>query len=378
MNKKNLLFLVIFIMVLAAGVFFYFIDQGIAPQPISPALSPSPEKESGLGENLSDYFTIKSIKETSKTITSIGLTMDNFPLLDGATSTQPVRSLIACEALNFECYWYEAEGREMFLKADLYKAGVISYEEQQEIRAKLEKNSKTHDAYLNLINKKNDLILVSTKPSDDELREAKKQGVKLELTPVGLDGFVFLVNQKNPIQNLNAKDIVDIYSGKIKSWTEVEGADPSIWDKLTGIFSSIAAFTRPVNSGSQELMEKLVMKGVSMDKNLKEERVIMAMAPLIEGVEENENSIGYSLYYYKNNMIDKRDRRPNVKLISVNGIEPNPENIASKKYSYVFDIYAVTREDEPKDSLSYQIKEWLTSKEGQEIIKKAGYVSLSN
>jgi phosphate transport system substrate-binding protein len=341
-------------------------------------LSPSPEKESGLSENLSDYFTIKPMKEFSKTITSIGLTMDNFPLLDGATSTQPVRSLIACEALNFECYWYEAEGREMFLRADLYKAGVTSYEEQQEIRAKLEKNSKTHDAYLNLINKKNDLILVSTKPSDDELREAKKQGVKLELTPVGLDGFVFLVNEKNPIQNLNANDIVGIYSGKIKRWTEVEGADPSIWDKLTGIFSSITAFTRPVNSGSQELMEKLVMKGVSMDKNLKEERIIMAMAPLIEGVEENENSIGYSLYYYKNNMIDKRDRRPNVKLISVNGIEPNPENISSKKYSYVFDVYAVTREDEPKSSLSYQIKEWLTSEEGQEVIKKAGYVSLSN
>lgn len=36
------------------------------------------------------------------------------------------------------------------------------------------------------------------------------------------------------------------------------------------------------------------------------------------------------------------------------------------------------REDEPKNSRSYQIKEWLTSEEGQKVIKKAGYISLSN
>ncbi len=376
MSKK--LFPVLAVILIILGGVFYFLDRGVAPQPVDPTLTPSPEITPAVSDELAGYYTIKPIKETDKTIASIGLTMDNFPLLDGATSTQPVRSLIACEALKFECYWYEAEGREMFLRADLYKAGITSYEEQQKIRLKLEKNSKTHDAYLNLINKKNDLILVSTKPSDDELKEAKKQGVRLELTPVGLDGFVFLVNDQNPVENLNSSDIVGIYSGKIKSWADVEGADPSVWEKLKAMFSTITAFTRPVNSGSQELMEKLVMKGVAMDKNLKEERIIMAMAPLIEGVEENEDSIGYSLYYYKNNMIDKRDRRPNVKLISVNGIEPNPENISSKKYPYVFDVYAVTREGEPKNSLSYQIKEWLTSVEGQEVIKKAGYVSLGN
>lgn len=378
MDKKLFPILAVAITAIAAGIFIYFMNQGVPPQSLSPSPTPSPEKDPGLSENLSDYYTIKPIKEPDKTLASIGLAMDNFPLLDGATSTQPVRSLVACEALKFECYWYEAEGREMFLRADLYSAGITSYEEEEKIRAKLEKNSKTHGAYLDLIRDKVDLILVSTKPSDDELKEAKKQGVRLELTPVGLDGFVFLVNVKNPIENLSTNDIVGIYGGKIKKWTNVEGADLSIWEKVAGMFSSITAFTRPVNSGSQELMEKLVMKGVAMDASLKEEeRVIGAMAPLIEGVEKIQDSIGYSLYYYKNNMIDKRERQPNVKLISIDGVEPNPENISSRKYPYVFNIYAVTREDEPKNSFSYQIKEWLTSAEGQEIIRKAGYVGLS-
>ncbi len=357
----NIKFLLIFITVVIGGVFIYFMNHETKPE-----LSPleNPVKNQTPVEDLSSHYTIKPVNDWNKTIKSIGLTMDNFPTLDGATASQPIRSLIACVAFNITCYWYETVDREMFLSADFYGAGS-SFEEQEKMRSKIEKNSKTHDAYLNLIYGKIDLILVSTKPSDDELKEAKKLGVKLELVPIGLDGFVFLVNKKNPVRNLNTSDIVDIYSGKINNWK-----------KFTGLNSSITAFTRPNNSGSQELIEKLVMKGIAMDASLKKERVISAMAPLIDGVETYENSIGYSLYYYKNNMIDKRDRQPNVKLISVDGIEPNPENIASGKYPYTFEIYAVTRDDEPKNASSYQIKEWLAGKEGQEIIKKAGYLSL--
>jgi ABC-type phosphate transport system substrate-binding protein len=234
------------------------------------------------------------------------------------------------------------------------------------IRTRLLTNSKTHEAYLKLIRGEVDLILVSTLPSDDELREAQSLGLKLELCPIGLDGFVFLVNQANPVSNLSTADIVDIYSGKIDNWK-----------KFTGPDAPITAFTRQPNSGSQELMEKLVMKGTPITATLKTERsAIFTMSLLLEGVDYDENAIGYSLYYYKNTMIDTRDVRPNVRLIAVDGIEPNPATISSRQYPYVFSIYAVTREDEPNTSKAYQLKEWLTSNEGQDLIGKAGYVGL--
>lgn len=318
------------------------------------------------GQDQDPSYVIKPITST-KTIKSIGLTVDNFPLLDGATASQPIRSLIGCAAFNGECnYWYETEAREMFLSASFYDSG-LSYEDEEKVNKKIGKNSKTHDAYLDLILKRNDLILVSTKPSDEEINIAEKLGVKLELTPIGLDGFIFLTNKNNSVTNLNTKDIVDIYTKKETNWKKFNGND-----------SELRAFVRQKNSGSQELMQKLVMKENQINSSFEEERLVfMGMSELIERVEKYDNSLGYSLYYYKNTMIDKREFRPDVKLISVDGVEANPKNIASRIYPYTFEIYAVTRTDQPNNSPAYQIKEWLTSPEGQELIRKAGYIGLS-
>jgi phosphate transport system substrate-binding protein len=349
MNKKFIFILLVAMIILGIGVYYF-------------------DKTELNNKDTDSLYVIKLNKDINKTIQSIRLTVDNFPLIDGATSTQPIRSLIACKAFNGNCdYWYETEAREMFLSADFYNSS-LSYEDQDKIRKKIEKNSKTHDAYLDLILKRNDLILVSTKPSDDEINTAEKFGVKLELTPIGLDGFVFLTHKDNPVTNLNTKDIRDIYTKKETNWKKFNGVD-----------SDIKAFVRQKNSGSQELMQKLVMKESQINPSFEEEKLVfMGMSELIEGVEKDDNSLGYSLYYYKNTMIDKRDLRPDVKLISVDGIEANPENIASRKYPYTFEIYAVTRLDQSKDSPAYQIKEWLTSKEGQVIIKKAGYIGLQD
>jgi len=320
-----------------------------------------------VGMMMYQYFQKQSISLSSKTIKEIGLTAENFPIIDGATSTQPIRSLIACVAFDGDCRnWYETASREMFIRVVLSDTTLTSAE-REKILTKIGTNSKTHEAYLKLIKGDIDIILVSTKPSEDEVAEAKKAGVSFDLVPIGLDGFIFLVNEKNTISNLNTSDIIDIYTGKVENWKQ-----------FTGIDSPITAYTRQQNSGSQELMNTLVMKDIPIKSSLKQERAIMAMDMLITGVEQDVNSIGYSLYYYKNNMIDKREQRPNVKLLSVDSIEPNPVNIASKTYPYTFNIYAVTRSDEPQNSPASKIKAWLTTEEGQAVIAQAGYVRLGS
>jgi phosphate transport system substrate-binding protein len=335
----------------------------LAAMPVSSCESPQPETGSGL----TAYFSVKDIRQTNLKLRDIGLTPENFPPIDGATATQPIRGLIAGTAFGAECRWFETLDREMFLFPDM-RTSNLTAADAEKVLTRINTNSKTHEAYLRLIGGQIDLILVATRPSDEELEEARRNGVKLELFPIGLDGLVFLVNDKNPVTDLSTKSIIDIYTAKATNWARLGGED-----------LPITPYTRQTNSGSQELMNKLVMKGVPMDPSVKTERsMILSMAPLIEGVEDDPKSIGYSLYYYKNSMIDRRPEPPGIKLIAVDGVEPNPETIALGRYPYVFNVYAVTRADEPKDSRAYQVKQWLTSEEGQQLIEQAGYVRMAN
>ena len=242
-------------------------------------------------------------------------------------------------------------------------SAIPDYDKWTSIYEKLQ-NSKTHDAYLKLINSEVDLIVVATEPSEDELAQATRAGVELELIPIALDGFIFMVNRTNSVANLTTSEVVDIYTGKITNWKEVGGRDVAI-----------EPYTRQRNSGSQELMDKLVMKDREM-KEFPEEVSLTTMMQLIDGVDQNKNSIGYSLYYYKNTMVDRAQEFPLVKVLSLDGVEPSPESISSREYPHVFYIYAVTRKDQDPHSLPYRIKMWLLSTEGQNLVSEAGYSPL--
>ena len=71
--------------------------------------------------------------------------------------------------------------------------------------------------------------------------------------PIGLDALVFLTNAGNPVNSLTHKQIIDIYTGKIKKWEQVGGEN-----------TDIIPYQRVSNSGSQALMLKLVMKGTKI------------------------------------------------------------------------------------------------------------------
>ena len=80
-------------------------------------------------------------------------TMENYPKIDGSTATLPL--------------------------AQAYKSAFTGTSiENVDVT-----HSKTHNAYINLINKKSDLILV-TYPSEEEQQLAKDAGVELEIVPV--------------------------------------------------------------------------------------------------------------------------------------------------------------------------------------------------
>lgn len=182
------------------------------------------------------------------------------------------------------------------------------------------------------------------------------------MAPIEKDGLVFLVNKKNPVDSLTHQQFVDIYSGKT-TWKDVGGND-----------AEIIAYQRQLVSGSQTMLNKLVMKGTPMAE-APATQIIGTMGSLVDAVavyDGAENAIGYNVYYYVSRM--KLDE--NIKLLSVDGVEPSTENISSGAYPFVNDFYAVIRADAPEGSLECVLYEWMQSEEGQRLVAHESYATV--
>ena len=283
------------------------------------------------------------------------LTHDQFAGIDGSTATIPITAELA---------------RQFCGASDDNTA-----EADQRVSAYLNHN-KTDVAYDNLILKKKNHIswygakyqervstvrlLFATPPSQDELQTAEANDTVLEADPVALDGFVFITHKDNPVDSLTVQQIRDIYTGKITNWKDVGGKN-----------EKIRAFQRTKNSGSQTAMEELVMQGEPM-KEAPVALVPELMGELVELVAEYENetaAIGYTYYYYINNLY----KNPDIKVIKIDGISPENENLVSGAYPFTASYDVVIRGDEPEDSVYRNLRDYMLSDEGQEIIRLAGY-----
>lgn len=220
------------------------------------------------------------------------------------------------------------------------------------------KTSQTHNSFINVIDKSSDIALTARRMSSDEKAYAEAKGITLFETPIALDAFIFILNPKNSVSSLSTRQIQDIYTGKITNWKEVGGSD-----------AAINPYVQNVNSGSQELMESLVMKELQIATF--PEELVSSMMMAFSSVRFNNNGICYTVYYYKESMV--RDDT-GVKHIAVDGVYPDKNTIANKSYPYTTEVYAVIRSDLDKNSMGYKLYELLQTKAGKNVIEESGYI----
>lgn len=203
-------------------------------------------------------------------------------------------------------------------------------------------------------------LLLATEPSDEELALAKAAGVTLVTVPFCYDAFVFLVNGKNPVNNMSLNDIRGAYTGKVRNWAEVGGED-----------AVLIPFQRPKNSGSQTAMENLVMDGLPLSGAVAN-YISDGMGDLVQAIGNYDNgvkSLGYSFLYY----VDVLYKSGDIKTISVDGVAPTAENIRSGAYPFSTCYYAVYRQG---DEQTAAFVEWLVGAVGQRCVAQAGYIPI--
>ncbi|MCB9127871.1 MAG: substrate-binding domain-containing protein [Ardenticatenales bacterium] len=278
------------------------------------------------------------------------------PVIDGSTSTLPLRALILCRAYAVPCGWDDAYGEEWHrqVAAAGDSTAATMFRHVVENRAP---SHGTHGAYDALVAAEADLILVARPPSADERDVARDAQVELEGVPVAYDAFVFFVNSENPVQSITLDQARQIYSGELTNWADLGGPDMPIFP-----------FQRNENSGSQELMEAMVMGETPMVAS--PEMVLISMGePLIE-VAHQPAGIAYSVYYYVTQMVEQ----PNMRLLAIDGVMPSPESLADGSYPLRSEVLAVRRRS-PSATVR-ELYEWLLSDEGQSLVAESGYVPI--
>jgi len=318
-NTVGIVILIIILLALIAGAVFYYLTFMREDTPANETTNPVANK----------------VEEEEE---KIAFTEETFPKVDGATAMLPMIGEITKSVLGYT-------------------------DEQADTYVEENTNGKTAKVYAGLIQKETDLIFAS-EPSDDILRQAREAGVEFEMEGIGLDGFVFLLNKQNPVKSLTLEQIQDIYTGDITNWKEVGGED-----------ASIIAYQREANSGSQNLMEKMVMKTKTLKKPESSSLMIGSMSGIIDAIANYsgaKDSIGYSIYLYAKEQYVK----DNVKFLSINGVEPSDATIADGSYPLTKTVYAIYRKDEPEDSNAKKLVKWLKTKEGQKAVVAGGYTGL--
>lgn len=271
------------------------------------------------------------------------------PTLDGAEACYPVYSAIA---------------KAVYKDIDKIEEDYTLTEDylDNNTNGKIVTFTNTSVGYSRLIQGEVDMFF-GAKPSQSQLEEAKEAGVEFEYTPIGQEAFIFFVNTNNPVSNLSSNQIRSIYHGDITHWNEVGGNN-----------QEILAFQRPERSGSQAMMTYF-MGDVSLKEPLQYEYVSGMTGIISQTAEYNgeDDAIGYTFKYF----LEGLHQEQNVKILSIDGVEPTAENIKSKTYPLSTYLYCVTLKSNEKENVQ-KLKDYLLSPQGQYIIEQTGYCSLSN
>lgn len=168
-------------------------------------------------------------------------------------------------------------------------------------------------------------------------------------------GFAAVVNPGVKVDNLTQKQLVDVFTGKIKNWKELGGDD-----------QEIVIVNRPSSSGTRATFKKYALNGVdeAQGKSLTED----SSGTVKKVVGDTKGAISYLALSY----IDST-----VKALKYEGVEATPENIAAGKYP-IWSYEHMYTKGEPKD-LTKAFLDYIMSSDVQNtIVKKLKFVPIND
>ena len=308
------------------------------------------------------------------------LTREEYPVVDGSTSTQPLGVLVAGRLTRTSVEWrstshfdptrllafapalYDASRRLSLAPTSPSPRGPDLGAALSSIGhlAERVRHTGTHQSYARLATREAELVLTAREPTPAEREAVRRGGAEIVVRPIARDAFVFLRHASNPVTAVTLDQVRDIYAGALTSWRTLGGAD-----------RPIVAYQRDPTSGSQVEMEQLVMRGRPMREG-PDIRVTMAMFGPFNAIRHDAAGIGYSYHYYERFM----SVVPEVATLAIDGVPAEPSTIVAGRYPLITFVYLAHRTDLRADSAAARLRDWLATPAGQAVIAESGYAPL--
>jgi len=212
-----------------------------------------------------------------------------------------------------------------------------------------------------LVNGTVDIANASRQIKQEELDQAKANGIDPVEFVVARDAIAVIVNPENPVTQLTLRQISDIYSGKINNWKQIGGDD-----------RPIVRLSRETNSGTHVyFLEKVIRLGDKTNKTLfsTDTLLLPSSEGIINEVRQNPNAIGYDGLGYV---------PPDLKMIAVARDDTGPfvlpsiQTVNDGSYPVARDLYMYTA-GQPAGAVKDYI-DWILSSEAQAIVAQLGFV----
>lgn len=184
----------------------------------------------------------------------------------------------------------------------------------------------------------------------------EKDGVdasKLVDHKVAVVGMAPVVNKDAGVTDLSQQELIDIFTGKVKNWSELGGAD-----------QEISVINRASGSGTRATFEKWGLDGAETIQTQEQD----SSGTVRKIVAETPGAISYLALSYLDD---------SIQALSLDGVEATPENIAHNKWP-IWSYEHMYTNGEPDANVKAFLDYIMTDDVQQGIVIELGYLPITD
>ncbi|MGB2130084.1 MAG: substrate-binding domain-containing protein [Marinobacterium sp.] len=176
---------------------------------------------------------------------------------------------------------------------------------------------------------------------------------------VGMDGLAIIVHPRNPVSSLNTAQLAQLFSGQVTNWKQLGGPD-----------QAVSIYSRDENSGTWDSFRSMVLKkhGVELSKSARRYESSMELS---DRVSQEPGAIGFIglPYVLRAKALAIADEAGALPVF------PTTFTISTEDYPLTRRLYMYEPMTLALNSPAHRFISFVTSEEGQEIVRKTGFIS---